>query len=32
VVIFNFLAILNLVQNGRATLGLGDDYNDFWIE
>jgi segregation and condensation protein A len=32
VVIFNFLAILELVQNGRATLRLGDGYNDFWIE
>jgi segregation and condensation protein A len=32
VVIFNFLAILELVQNGRAILRLGDGYNDFWIE
>jgi segregation and condensation protein A len=32
VVIFNFLAILELVQIGRATLHLGDGYNDFWIE
>ncbi len=32
VVIFNFLAILELVQIGRATLHLGDGFNDFWIE
>ncbi len=32
VVIFNFLAILELVQIGRATLYLGDGFNDFWIE
>ena len=31
VVIFNFLAILELVQNGSATLHMGDGYNNFWI-
>jgi segregation and condensation protein A len=32
VVIFNFLAILELVQIGRATLCLGEGFNNFWIE
>ncbi len=31
-VIFNFLAILELVQMGQATLGIGEGFNNFWIE
>ncbi len=31
-VIFNFLAILELVQMGQAALYLGEGFNNFWIE
>jgi len=31
-IIFNFLAILELVQTGHATLHLGNGFNDFWIQ
>ncbi len=31
-VIFNFLAILELVQMGQATLSIGEGFNNFWIE
>lgn len=31
-VIFNFLAILELLQNRLITLQLGEGYNNFWIE
>jgi segregation and condensation protein A len=31
-VIYNFLAILELVQTGLATLHVGLGYNNFWIE
>ena len=31
-VIFNFLAILELLQLSRITLHLGDGFNNFWIE
>jgi segregation and condensation protein A len=32
VVIFNFLAILELLQNRLITLQLGEGFNNFWIE
>lgn len=32
VVIFNFLAILELIQNRIITLQLGEGFNNFWIE
>ncbi len=32
VVIFNFLAILELIQNRMITLHLGEGFNDFWVE
>jgi segregation and condensation protein A len=31
-VIFNFLAILELIQNRMITLHLGEGFNDFWVE
>ena len=31
-VVYNFLAILELLQNGLVTLYGGDDFNSFWIE
>jgi segregation and condensation protein A len=31
-VIFNFLAILELLQNRLITLQLGEGFNNFWIE
>lgn len=31
-VIYNFLAILELLQNGQATLHIGEGYNNFYIE
>jgi segregation and condensation protein A len=31
-VIFNFLAILELLQLRRITLHLGEGFNNFWIE
>ena len=30
--IYNFLAILELIQNRVVTLQIGEGYNDFWIE
>lgn len=32
VVIFNFLAILELLQLGEITLHIGEGFNNFWIE
>ena len=32
VVIFNFLAILELLQLGEITLQIGEGFNNFWIE
>ncbi len=32
VVIFNFLAILELLQLGEITLKIGEGFNNFWIE
>jgi len=31
-VIYNFLAILELLQLGRVTLHIGEGFNNFWIE
>jgi segregation and condensation protein A len=31
-VIYNFLAILELLQLGQITISVGDGYNNFWIE
>ncbi|WP_258102607.1 ScpA family protein [Marinoscillum sp. MHG1-6] len=32
IVIFNFLAILELLQLGEITLHIGDGFNNFWVE
>lgn len=31
-VIYNFLAILEMIQYGQITLQMGDGFNNFWIE
>ena len=31
-VVYNFLAILELLQTGKIRLNLGEGYNNFWIE
>ena len=31
-VIYNFLAILELLQLNQITISIGEGYNNFWIE